>query len=62
MARLVIDEVVLRSARRNLGDPLPETVDQPIRANRSDKSFRLTIARVALLARGTSMINAIVAH
>ncbi len=46
MARLVIDEEELRNAHIDLRYALPETVDQPARANRSDKSLRLAIARV----------------
>jgi hypothetical protein len=46
MARLVIDEEEFRNAHINLRHALTETVDQPARADRSDESFRLTIARV----------------
>jgi hypothetical protein len=46
MARLVIDEEELRRTRRILRYALPQAVDQPARADRSDKSLRLTIARV----------------
>src|SRR5580704_7480226 len=46
MARLVIDEEELWNAHIDLPYALPETVDQPARADRSDESFRLTIARV----------------
>jgi hypothetical protein len=46
MARLVIDEKELWNAPISLPYALTETVDQPTRADRSDKSLRLTIARV----------------
>jgi hypothetical protein len=46
-ARLVvIDEEELRNAPIDLRDALTETVDEPARADRSDKRLRLTIARV----------------
>ena len=44
--RLVIDEEELRNAHVDLRDALPEAVDQPARADRSDVGLRLTIARV----------------
>jgi hypothetical protein len=46
MARLVIDEEELRNAPVHLPDALTETVDEPARADRANKSLRLSIARV----------------
>jgi hypothetical protein len=46
MARLVVDEVELGNAPIDLRYALAESVDEPARADRSDKSLRLTIARV----------------
>ena len=45
MARLVIDEEEFWNAHIDLRYALPETVDQPARANRAHKRLRLTIAR-----------------
>ena len=39
MARLVIDEEEFWNAHIDLRYALPETVDQPARADRADKSF-----------------------